>query len=95
MKRQAFKFPESANKPHAGLIVEITSCEDRGEYWYVSYRPLTWLDGKPIQRYAESFGAARIAKDGPKPERLPIRVRDIRRYGVGQRAGFYDRTLTL
>lgn len=88
MERQAFKFPENASKLHAGLLVEITSCEDRGDFWYVNYRPLTCLDGKRIQLDAGSFGAARVRKDGPKPQRMPIRVRDVPNYGVGQRAGF-------
>ena len=90
MERQAFQMPEGAGRLCSGLIVEITSCEDRGGYWYVSYRPLTWLDGKRIQADAGSFGAARIRKheDAAKPKRLPIRVRDVPHYGVGQRAGF-------
>lgn len=88
MERQAFRFPEGISKLHASLIVEITSCEDRGDFWYVSYRPLIWLDGKPLQQNAGSFGGARIPKDGPKPERLNIRVRNCSEYGVGVRAGF-------
>ena len=84
--RQAFRLPNRGLAANA--IVEITSCEDRGEFYYISYVPVKWLDGKMINQDQGLFGAIKIKKTGEKPQRLKIFVRDTPSYGIGQRAAF-------
>ena len=79
--KQVFKMPES-KKLCGGLLVNITFCEDRGDFYYVGYRPIKILDGKCIQSDAGHFGAARINKNGPKPERQPIFLCDAPKDGA-------------
>ena len=84
--RQAFRLP--ARGLAANTIVEITSCEDRGEFYYISYTPVRWLDGKMINQDQGLFGSMKIKKGGEKPTRLDIFVKDMPSYGIGQRAAF-------
>jgi hypothetical protein len=83
-KRQVFKLVEGKD---AGTLVEITSCEDRGDYWYISFKPIYILDGKHLP-YVMGFGATRVKKNGPKPERQSIFVDEAPRYGVGARVAW-------
>jgi hypothetical protein len=86
MKRQVFKLKTGLS---AGSLVEITSCEDRGEFWYITFRPIHWLDGKSLDQVCGSHGTQKILKDAKvKPERMPIYVVDAPHYGVGVRAAF-------
>jgi hypothetical protein len=85
-KRQVFKIKTGLA---TGSLVEITSCEDRDDYWYITYRPIRWLDGQSINLTCGSHGAQKIYKDAKiKPERMPIFVDNAPHYGVGVRAAF-------
>ena len=87
MKRQAFRLNKGLS---SGSIVEIISCEDRGNFWYVTYVPVSRIDNEWIEVTCGSFGSQKIFKDCPedKPTRLPIFVEEASHLGVGVRAGY-------
>jgi len=87
MKRQAFRLNKGLS---AGSIVEIVSCEDRGNFWYITYIPVYRIDNEWVDVTCGSFGSQKIYKDRieDKPTRLPILVEDAWHLGVGVRAGY-------
>jgi len=90
------------------FLVEITDVEDRNEYIYVTYRPITWLNGHSVKRSSllgsfgcqRVYGTERLRADGTvipstKFEPAPVLVQDQPSYGCGVRAGFTKEQVKL
>lgn len=72
------------------VLVQISSCEDRGDFWYVTWRPLLrFIDGTrcPHADLQGAHGASRFYKTeakGDKFRRAPFKVVDAPAFGIGQ-----------
>ena len=71
-------------------LVQVSSCEDRGDHYYVSWHPVhRFCDGHdvPGSYNLGSHGCTRFYKDkryGETFRRAPYKVVDVPRFGVGQ-----------
>lgn len=83
-------FYKTDRRLNAEVLVQISSCEDRGEYWYVTWHPIPrFTDGTRCPHINDlgAHGASRFYKDGTRGEkfrRAPYVVVDAPRFGIGQ-----------
>lgn len=75
-------------------LVEVCHVEDRGDYWYVTWAPVHWLNGARVEGsdMLGRFGCARVEKTPGQwtPTFVPTSavVKDQPSYGLGVRAAW-------
>lgn len=90
MSAQAFYMTD---RTFGEVLVEVSAWEDRGEYWYVTWRPVYWLDGKSVPNSSNlgAHGTKKFYKDrrhGDTFRRAPVMLKAAPHMGVGVVAGY-------